>query len=306
LNIYNGEANGGPINIDTAFLWSGGSISAPVIVSGQSASVSITGVVNLVIGGSLDVTAAPGNTFSINKASIIIDTGIITNEANSDCDCESSNFTLSGQSDSGFIFENRGTLRGNNIRFSGSEILVQNDGNLGSTNAGSLTKITIDKATLTLTQSSTVYFDILDVSSFSSITVTGTNGVLNLNGTFVVRFGVGFYPSSTTIIPLINYESVFGYESVKVTYDISQWTNLNKCNNYGISNDVTKKQYKLTFSSCTTVVNTPPSTSATSNNATIVSVVLAVVLLAVCVGFIAWCKKKYKKKPWDRLRDDRF
>jgi len=149
----------------------------------------------------------------------------------------------------------------------------------------------------------------LDVFSESARGRISASTNLTLAGKLIIRLQPGFIATATTVVTLISYSSI-EYVSgnfSSVTIDTSLWSNLADCQSITFHNDIPQKHFEIDFGNCGST-NAPPSSSPSqsSKNATIISVVLVVAALAVCVGFIAWCKKKYKKKPWDRLRDDRF
>lgn len=209
------------------------------------------------------------------------------------------------------LIQNEGKLitSGTGLTVASATIDVINKGQIGSDfdmdTAFQATNLDLT-GSLTLSPTSVVYLAYGDGVT-SSISVKGN---FTADGSLVVMLKGDYAPMDGTTITLIDASSSpsvdtgtvgkFASAVVNTTYFT---TNRYGCNKY----DIVPKDGKWTITfSC---VKHTPVTIATLNSSTtgtIAAVVVVVFVVAVVIGVVAWCKKKYRKRPWDRLRRDRL
>lgn len=308
LNINGGTINGeGSISVNSGTLsLNGGLVAIPITVTSAAAGAvlsggsirnvvlsvaaptTINGVISLVQGN--DITVIPGiaNSAALNAAN--------------------GQIKMSEVETIGSFTNNAGGIITGNLQFNDGVQFI-NNGQIGATYAASnpVVQLTIGSGGLTLSDSSVIYIDLFG----SSKGYVNVNGNLTLGGTMIVRFRSDFIPAAGQTFDVFTYPSatnkVHGaWSTAPSVASISStgWTNPSGCSSYTLNNNAAKSKWTVSFAGCGS--SSPPEEIHKSNNSTIVIVVVVVFVVALIAGTIAWCKKKYRKRPWDRLRGDRL
>eukprot|EP01114_Cavostelium_apophysatum_P021467 TRINITY_DN749_c0_g1_i1.p1 TRINITY_DN749_c0_g1~~TRINITY_DN749_c0_g1_i1.p1 ORF type:complete len:675 (-),score=166.83 TRINITY_DN749_c0_g1_i1:69-2093(-) len=312
LEILGGDVTG-PAQIYTsnAFNWTAGTINVNVGATGK-----------VIIGGSgvkrLDSSSLGIQSTSTNPATI---TGtveyaskeggvsvVVHNNAGSKLlataatfkACEECQFT-------GGQVVNDGTATGYFTINSGIEFV--NNGQLGG-DSSVVTTVNV-QGPLTLGASSQVIFDIWGKETSGNTRTAGSisaTGMMTLAGTAVVRLKKGFMATDDVTIKVISYnpDLLTGDFSSPVTIDTSNWDNAYGCDTPTVAQDTSKNGWIVRFSGCTYTPPPPPGGKGSVRTSTILIIVLVFGVIVFVVGLTAWCKKKYRKRPWDRLHTSRL
>jgi len=302
LELHGGSVLGtGSLNIFGSFGWYSGSILVPTQIYGGGNYFNVTAGTKTLdtttITVSVDSSISGNITFTTqsndpNQRPTIINNGDMT--------FNNVHMTM-GQIDVTGALINNGELIGTLSLSNGIDLV--NTGQIGAdkSDGNPITVINIAKGGLILSSTSVINLDIFAASERSSITVTGNfsqAGILN------IRIRTSFVALEGDSYNFITYgagSGLIGGMFAETNVDKDDWTNAGGCKTAAVSHDTTKRAYVLTFSGCASAPS-PPVTVRKSNVGTILIVVFVVFVAAVVVGTIAWCKKKYRKRPWDRLR----
>jgi len=168
-------------------------------------------------------------------------------------------------------------------------------------NALSSTSYLFVNGDLTLTQTSMLVVDAYDTSS--SFTSVHCQGIIALAGGITVKLHKGFHPVESTKVTIVSTTNFTGDFTTDVTvqFQTSGWDNPNNCKTHTVVES--GNTLSMHFSSCSSSSPPPPVVDNSGKLRTFYIVGAIVALIAVVIGFIAWCQRKMKKRPWDQLRD---
>jgi len=195
--------------------------------------------------------------------------------------------------DSTATFTNGGTITGA-LHLSG--VTFYSSGTIGGDSSTSV----FVNGSVTLTASSVISTIVTSPTQFTSLKTTGG---LTVGGSLNVKLDKNLVVDNSARIEIITYGSMLGNQSdLSIHLDGTNWINPNTCTGKQLTWVSSRNSLELSFSGCKEAAPTPPPPTQTSQLQTFYIVAAVVIVIAVVIGFIAWCQKKYKKRPWDRLR----
>jgi len=291
-------AGSGALNVLLGFFyWKGGNLigtlpsgATPTFVSAPQVVISennrkVLSLRTLSFSGPDPISVTHSGPFSMTKrASVVVGPSATF--------VSSSSITSSDNSGG---FTNEGTLQGA-LQLTG--ITFSSSGTIGGDDS---TSVNVVNGTVTLSLGSVISTVVSAPNQFTSLKTTGLlifAGPSTLN----IKLDKNLVVDSSSRIDIISYGAVKYESNLTINVDDTHWINPNACGGKKTTWLSSRNALELTFTGCKQAAPTPPPETQTQQLQTFYIVAAVVIAIAVAIGFIAWCQKKYKKRPWDRLR----
>lgn len=292
LNVAGGRLGGtGPITVNT-FNWDSGEISGydTINITGAAtisgAAKVLSGSRKLLFSGQAQSQISSSITASSSGTTITIAPTGIVNFGSATFSLTNplvNNGRVTGVATINGAFTNTGILGASEFSATSNAIKLQING------------------ILTLTDTSVVNVDLFsDTNDYGYIRCSQ---VANLNGKLKIRARDGLYGTTGAQLNIVSANTIIG-NFTSVELDSSQWPNPNQCTITAAFDPV--DGVTVTFSGCAGSAPGPTPKPASTRLRTFAIVFVVIVVIIIAVGVIAKCQKKCRKRPWDRLRDDRY